>query len=269
MLSTRHEPAHRLCVGVDPHPGILRDWQLPDSAAGCETFGRNVISDVIAAGVGIIKPQVAFFERHGVAGMAALSQLMGEARAAGLVVIADAKRGDVGSTVKAYADAWLAPGSDFESDAMTAVCYQGVGSIEPMCEAALTHGRGLFALVNTSNPDGWDIQAARTDTQTTVAQHILDGLVARQALSGTPGWMGAVIGATVPAEHRSVDITGDASLWVLAPGFGYQGAQLKDLPQLFGPWSHRVIPTVSRSIVAGGPKEVSQRLAAHLTEVGS
>lgn len=266
-LSALHRPADRLCVGVDPHPSILRDWGLPDSATGCGQFGRQIVGHLSEHGVTIIKPQVAFFERHGIAGMSALSTLLGEARRAGLVVIADAKRGDVGSTVDAYANAWLTPGSDFESDAVTAVAYQGVGSIEPMCEAALAHGRGLFVLVNTSNPDGWDIQAAHTTQRTTVAQHILNGLVARQARSGVEGWMGCVIGATVAVEKRSVSVTGDPPLWVLAPGFGHQGAQLGHLSELFGPWTSRVIPTASRSIVAGGPEGVSHRLAAHLAEV--
>jgi len=268
-LSDLPEPADRLCVGVDPHPAILRTWGLPDTAAGCVEFGGEVITQATAAGVAIIKPQVAFFERHGVAGMAALSRLIGEARAGGLVVIADAKRGDVGSTVRAYADAWLAPGSDFESDAVTAVAYQGVGSLEPMCEAALAHHRGLFVLVNTSNPDGWDIQQATVSGHHSVAQHLLDGLIDRQLASGVSNWMGAVIGATLTPDVSAVTMTGQSPLWVLAPGFGHQGAKLADLGALFGPWVNRVIPTVSRSVVVGGASQVASRLADHLAEVSA
>ena len=262
--------ASRLCVGVDPHPGILAAWGLPDSADGVGVFGRAIIEAAVATGVILLKPQVAFFERHGIAGMSALADLIGQARAQGLVVIADAKRGDVGSTVAAYADAWLGEGSDFESDAMTAVAYQGVGSVEPLCEAALEHGKGLFVLVNTSNPDSWVTQRALVSPGTTLAQHVFDELVARQDSSGQWGWMGCVVGATLAHADRAVEFpAGPMPLWVLAPGFGYQGAVLSDLPTLFGPASNKVIPTVSRSVCQGGPDQVVDAIIGHLRELTS
>ncbi len=260
-------PADRLCVGVDPHPHLLADWGLPDSALGVTRFTDAVVEAVLSSGIRIIKPQVAFFERHGVAGMQALSNLIGSARNSGLVVIADAKRGDVGSTVAAYAEAWLAPGGDFESDAMTAVAYQGVGSIEPMCEAALSAGKGLFVLANTSNPDGWQIQKAHVDSDTTVAQQIVNDLVDRQHTSGHTGWLGCVVGTTLSPPDRAVTLTSDLPLWVLAPGFGFQGANLSDLETLFPGVSHRVIPTVSRSVVADGPDGIEQAISRHLQEL--
>ena len=266
-LAAQESAASRLCVGIDPHPGILADWGLPDTAAGVATFGQTIVDAAAATGVTLLKPQVAFFERHGVAGMSALADLIGQARSQELVVIADAKRGDVGSTVAAYADAWLAKGSDFESDAMTAVAYQGVGSVEPMCEAALDGGKGLFVLVNTSNPEGWGQQRAEVTPGTTVAQHVFDGLVARQQSSGVAGWMGSVVGATLQPAERAVKLPDPMPLWVLAPGFGYQGARLSDLEALFGPAANRVIPTVSRSVCQGGLDGVVEAITAHLGEL--
>ena len=266
-LASFGSPATRLCVGIDPHADILRLWGLPDTADGALQMGRIIIEQVVDSRVRIVKPQVAFFERHGNQGMSALSTLIQEARQRGVMVIADAKRGDVGSTVSAYADAWLVPGSDFEADALTAVAYQGVGSVEPMCEAAEQFGKGLFVLVNTSNPDGWDVQSARLAGGQTVAQHIFDGLVSRCQASAVSGWLGAVIGATLSPSERSVSPGDGGGLWILAPGFGHQGAQLGDLETLFGDASSRVIPTVSRSVTVDGPEGVATRITSHRLEL--
>ena len=266
-LAARETAASRLCVGIDPHPGILEEWGLSDTAKGVATFGHTIVEAAVRTGVALLKPQVAFFERHGVAGMSALADLIGQARSQGLVVIADAKRGDVGSTVAAYADAWLRKGSDFESDAVTAVAYQGVGSVEPMCEAAIESGKGLFVLVNTSNPDGWALQRAEVSPGTTIAQHVFDGLVARQDSSGVSGWMGCVVGATLQPAERAVQLPDPMPLWVLAPGFGYQGARLSDMDTLFGPAASKVIPTVSRSVCQGGPDKVAEAISSHLAEL--
>lgn len=268
-LAALESPASRLCVGIDPHPDILSNWGLPDTPAGIATFGQTIVEAAVASGVTLLKPQVAFFERHGVSGMSSLADIIGQARAHGVVVIADAKRGDVGSTVAAYADAWLGDGSDFESDAMTAVAYQGVESVEPMCEAALAHGRGLFVLVNTSNPEGWAIQRAEVTPGGTLAQHVFDGLVARQLSSQVSGWMGCVVGATLAPSERAVRFPHPMPLWVLAPGFGFQGAHLSDLDTLFGAASTKVIPTVSRSVCQGGPEGVVGAISWHLEELRS
>jgi len=259
----------RLCVGVDPHPGILADWGLPDTGEGAKTFGLTIVEAAVDTGVTLLKPQVAFFERHGVAGMSALADIIGHARANGLIVIADAKRGDVGSTVAAYADAWLRAGSDFESDAMTAVAYQGVGSVEQMCEVALDGGKGLFVLVNTSNPEGWGIQRAVVSPGLSLAQHVFNELVARHDASGVSGWLGCVVGATLTPADRAVLFPDPLGLWVLAPGFGYQGAKLSELQALFGAASNRVIPTVSRSVCQGGEAGVAESIRHHLGELRS
>jgi len=180
------------------------------------------------------------------------------------MVISDAKRGDVGSTVAGYASAWLSPGSDFESDAMTAVAYQGVGSLNPLFEAALAHGRGVFVLVNTSNPEGWPLQEAVVDNSHTVAQRVYSDLVDYQASSVHTGWLGAVVGATIAPDKRAVELTDQ--LWLLAPGFGHQGADISATTTLFSGVSHRVIPTVSRSVTAEGADRVGPLITRHLGE---
>ncbi len=118
-----------LCVGVDPHGALLESWGLDASADGAREFGLRVV-DAAAGRVGIVKPQVSFFERYGSAGFAALEEVMATARAAGLLVIADAKRGDIGSTMDAYGEAWLTPGSPLEADAMTANPFLGVRTLD-------------------------------------------------------------------------------------------------------------------------------------------
>jgi orotidine-5'-phosphate decarboxylase len=257
----------RVCGGIDPHPDILADWGLPDTAEGIKTFSQCVIDQLIDSGVRLIKPQVAFFERHGVAGMSVLAEVIGQARSRGFIVIADAKRGDVGSTVAAYADAWLGVGSDFESDAITAVAYQGVGSIEPICERALATGKCVFVLVNTSNPEGWATQRAQVSPGQTLAQHVFDELVARQERSGRSGWVGCVVGATIAPRDRAVEFPDPMPLWLLAPGFGFQGAHLSDLDTLFGSACAKVIPTVSRSLYRNGPDGVAAAISAALEEL--
>lgn len=266
-LSSRGTLAKRLCVGIDPHPELLSSWGLPDTAQGIGQFSRVLLDHVSAVGVGIVKPQVAFFERHGVAGLQVLHEVIGAARESGLLVIADAKRGDVGSTVAAYADAWLRPGSDFSSDAVTAVAFQGVGSLQPLFDLALEHSRGVFVLANTSNPDGWALQGATGTDGVTVSQHITNDLADIQAHSGQLGWLGAVIGATLTPRDRSVDVSEGFPLWILAPGFGHQGARLADVGSIFPGVLDKVIPTVSRSVVTAGPNQVHAELARHLEEV--
>ena len=125
----------RLCVGIDPHAALLGRWGLEDSAEGAREFGLRVVG-AAAGRAGIVKPQVAFYERHGAAGYVALERVLAEARDAGLLVIADVKRGDIGTSVDAYGEAWLRPGSSLESDAMTISAYQGLGSIESVMRRA-------------------------------------------------------------------------------------------------------------------------------------
>ncbi len=246
----------QLCLGIDPHAFLLESWGLPDSAAGVREFGLRCV-DVAAGVVGIVKPQVAFFERHGSAGYAALEVVLAAARGAGLLVIADAKRGDVGSTVEAYGAAWLTPGSSLEADAMTISAYQGVGSLSDVVSLAGAGGKGLFVLAATSNPESVETQTAVRDrgerAGRTVAASIVDEV--HDLNSSTPGLgsIGVVIGATIAAADYGIDAASLSNTPVLAPGFGEQGALVSDLPALYGARATNVVANLGRSVLRAGP----------------
>ncbi|MGH9083799.1 MAG: orotidine-5'-phosphate decarboxylase, partial [Acidimicrobiales bacterium] len=146
-----------LCCGIDPSAALLGAWGLPDDAGGLQSFVTRCV-EAFAGVVPVVKPQVAFFERHGAAGIAVLERLLEEAAGAGLLVVADAKRGDVGSTSQAYADAWLGEGSPLAADAVTAHPYLGLGSLGPLVAAARRNGRGLLVVARSSNPEGRALQ---------------------------------------------------------------------------------------------------------------
>ncbi len=265
----------QLCVGIDPHPYLLGDWRLPDSAAGLREFGLRVV-DAVAGSAGIVKPQVAFFERHGSAGYAALEAVLSAARQAGLLVIADVKRGDVGTSVEAYAQAWLTPGGPLEADAMTAVAYQGLGSLAAPMRLAQENGKGLFVLAATSNPDGAEVQTATVSTGpgrgSGLAASIVEGVTGwnTEHAAGEHGSIGLVLGATVDFADFGIDLSplgGAVSTPVLAPGFGHQGARYSDLNALYGPAAPATIVSASRSILGAGPDGVSAAVREQALEV--
>lgn len=267
-LSALDTPASRLCVGIDPHAQTLGDWGLRDSAEGVVEFGARLIDACVTAGISVIKPQVALYERHGVAGMRALAQHIGTARQAGLIVIADAKRGDIGSSLEGYADAWLGTGRDWESDGVTLNPFLGVGALEGAFEVALNYGKAVFVLAATSNPESETLQSARTSFGHSVSQAILHDLHERFERSGAShDWLGAVVGATVDIDARGIEWESSANIPLLAPGFGYQGAQLADLAQQFGSATHRVIPAVSRSVAGSTLEGLDHRIEDHLEEL--
>ncbi|RXZ50701.1 orotidine-5'-phosphate decarboxylase [Agromyces fucosus] len=270
----------RLCVGIDPHASLLDQWGLPDSAEGLREFGLRTI-DAAAGRVGIVKPQVAFFERHGAAGYAALERVLAEARDAGLIVIADVKRGDIGSSVEAYGQAWLTPGSSLEADAMTISAYQGLGSIAGVLEAAESTGKGAFVLAATSNPEAAAIQRAvlqqSSRAGSTVAQAVTSGVVAwnqgrADAATRGLGSVGVVLGATIDLRSSGIDLDVDPprpGLPVLAPGFGHQGAELRDLRAIFGSLAAGVIVSESRSILGAGPDGLAEAITRRVGDVGA
>jgi len=194
----------RLCLGLDPHASLLADWGLPDSAHGARELALSAV-DAAQGSIGVVKPQVAFYERFGAAGYAVLEEVIGQARAQGMIVIADVKRGDIGSTMAAYGSAWLDPASPLSADAMTVVAYQGLGSAEPVIDLARTHGRGVFVLTATSNPEARDVQQSITGTGRTVAGQLARDVAVQNA--GTQGWgmLGVVIGATEPIARTGSD----------------------------------------------------------------
>jgi orotidine-5'-phosphate decarboxylase len=239
-----------LCVGVDPHAALLGAWSLPDSVAGLERFALTVV-EALAERVAVLKPQSSFFERFGSAGIAVLERTVAEARAAGALVILDVKRGDIGSTVEAYADAYLDPSSPLFADAITVSPYLGFGALEPFFERAEQHGCGVFVLAFTSNPEGAGVQRATTADGLAVGASILAQAAARNGEAAPMGPIGAVVGATLtePIPFDLAALNGP----LLAPGLGAQGATPADLRGVFGDALANVVPSMSREILRGGP----------------
>jgi orotidine-5'-phosphate decarboxylase len=257
-----------LCVGIDPHPGLLAQWGLPDDVAGLERFALTVV-EALADRVAVLKPQVAFFERHGSRGVAVLERVLARAADAGALTVADAKRGDIGSTMAAYADAFVGEGSPLAADAVTASPYLGFGSLRPLLDLAAKTGRGVFVLGLTSNPEGPAVQHAIGPDGRSVAGVVLDAVRAENAAAaqqGRLGSIGVVVGATIGAEvvHRlglDLDVAGP----LLAPGIGAQGATAADLRAVFGPARAAVLPSSSREVLREGPSVPGLRGAAERT----
>lgn len=243
-----------LCPGIDPHPELLTSWDLSVDADGLSRFCEICVEAF--AGFAIVKPQVAFFEAYGSAGFAVLERTIAELRAHGVLVLADAKRGDIGSTMAAYARAWAGE-SPLAADAVTASPYLGFGSLQPLLDTAAAHGRGVFVLAATSNPEGASVQRARVDGRT-VAQSIVDAAAAVNREAGGPGSVGVVVGATV-TEPPDVSALGGP---VLVPGVGTQGGRPEALGGLGGASPGQLLPTVSREVLRAGPDVDALRGAA-------
>jgi len=237
-----------LCAGIDPHASLLEAWGLPDSVDGLERFALTA-TEALAAEASVVKPQSAFFERFGSRGVAVLEQVIAGCRDAGALVLLDVKRGDIGSTAQAYADAYLDPRSPLASDAITASPYLGFGSVQPMIDTALAHGAGVFVLALTSNPEGPQVQHARAATGRTVAGEVLAALAEGNAGAEPLGSLGAVVGATIGETTEQLDFNGP----ILAPGFGAQGGTVDDLRRIFGPAVGNVLPSSSREVLDRGP----------------
>ena len=249
-----------LCVGIDPHEALLRAWGMDATPAGAREFGLRTV-EAAAGRVGVVKPQVAFYERYGAAGFAALEEVIAAARAAGLIVIADAKRGDIGTTMDGYAAAWLAPGAPLESDALTLSPYLGTDSLNAAFSAATAHEKGVFVLAATSNPEASALQRARVDDEESVAERVALDVAARNiGAPGSLGPIGLVVGATV--DRRAYGLTDIvlAGTPILAPGFGAQGAEPGDLGRLFGYVSSQVVASESRSILSAGQAGLAARI---------
>ena len=247
----------QLCVGVDPHAQLLEEWGLPETVEGLRSFSLAVLEASIGR-VGFIKPQVAFFEKFGAKGFAVLEQFAELAAAEDILVIMDAKRGDIGSTMTGYFEAWLGKEAPFICDALTASPFLGVGSMAEVMSESLERGKGIFVLAATSNVEGKSVQRARVGDNT-LSQDILRQLEDINSVSTSAGSVigsfGAVVGATqnLSASGLSV-IQTEAELTtpILAPGFGAQGAALADARDLFQAGASRVIASVSRSVLTAG-----------------
>lgn len=257
------EARGRVIAGVDPHTSLLEAWALPDTPEGLREFSRRTLA-AVGGSVAALKPQSAFFERHGAAGVAVLEELLADARAAGVLTILDVKRGDIGSTMGAYAQAHLLPGAPLEADAITVSPYLGAGSLDPAAALAAEHGKGLFLLALTSNPDGPQVQHALTARDTPVALEIARH-AERIGNAGPGEWssVGLVVGATVGDAYRELGLDRAApSVPLLAPGFGAQGAGPGQLNEVFGENAGHVLVSLSRGLLAAGPDETALRARA-------
>ncbi|WP_425308982.1 orotidine-5'-phosphate decarboxylase [Ammonicoccus fulvus] len=246
----------RLCVGVDPHPAMLQAWGLPVDVAGLSEMTRGMV-DALGDLVAVFKPQSAMFEAFGSAGIGVLERFLAAADKAGAMVIMDAKRGDIGSTMDAYARAYLSDDSPLAADALTVNPFLGFGSLTPAIQLAEATGRGLYVLCRTSNPEGGEVQLAQGGGRT-VAQMMIDQV--NHANAGRdPGPLGLVIGGTLP--RLDVDLTQFTGS-ILVPGIGAQGGTVAGLSGLFGGATARVLPTSSREVMGAGPDAESLRRAA-------
>jgi len=242
------------CAGIDPHASLLAAWGLDDDVAGLERFAMTAVEGV-APYASVVKPQSAFYERFGSRGVAVLERVIAESRAAGALVLLDVKRGDIGSTSQAYADAYLDPASPLAADAVTASPYLGFGSLQPMVDTARKHDAGLFVLALTSNKEGPEVQHARTDDGGTVAGRVLDELRALNADADPLGSFGAVVGATIGETAESLDVNGP----LLAPGYGAQGGTPADIRRIFGRAAGAVLASSSRELLSLGPDPAALR----------
>ncbi len=213
-----------LCVGIDPHPGRIPELFGGDTPAGLAAWGSSIV-EAADGRVAVVKPQAGLFERHGPEGMAALQMICETARAAGLMVIIDAKRGDIGSTAEGYAAAWLASDAPFPCDALTVNPYLGLDSMEPFIARAELCGRGVAILARTSNPGSADFQSLMIEGRPLYI-HVVEALKPMiDRLQGTNGWSGCMLvaGATGPDEARALRQAAPSALF-LVPGYGAQGA---------------------------------------------
>jgi orotidine-5'-phosphate decarboxylase len=247
-----------LCLGIDPHAALLRQWGMADDLVSLERFALTCV-EAFGELAAVVKPQSAFFERFGSRGVAILERTAAEARQAGTLVLADVKRGDIGSTMAAYAEAYLDPDSSLSVDAITASPYLGVGALQPAFELAERHGNGIFVIALTSNPEAPDVQHARLADGRTVAQSVLDELALRNAGADPFGSFGAVVGATI--GESVADLSGLHGPF-LVPGIGAQGGTADDVRRIFGAQLSAVLPSVSREVLRAGPSVPALRAAA-------
>ena len=254
-----------LCAGIDPHPSLLQAWGLEDSAESLRTF-TTAVYEGCAPYVAALKPQVALFERHGSAGLAVLEELFARAAEDRVLIVADAKRGDIGSTMKAYADAWLGTSSPLGTDSVTLSPYLGFESLRPALDAATANQRGTFVLALTSNPEGKSVQhVGKTEDTGAVAKQVIAAATAENTAQTWErmGSCGLVVGATVGEALKELAI--DLSTFngpILSPGYGAQGASAEDLYRIFAGVESQVLVNSSRGVLSAGPQPTDLARAA-------
>ncbi|ERJ45602.1 MULTISPECIES: orotidine-5'-phosphate decarboxylase [Corynebacterium] len=260
-LRERAAERGRLCVGIDPHAGLLQDWGLANDIAGLREFSRRCV-DAFADTACVVKPQVAFYERFGAAGYAVLEETLDALRDAGALVIADAKRGDIGSTMEGYASAWLDPDSPLHADAVTVAPYLGLGALKPAIAAAEQNGAGVFVLAATSNPEAVELQSFQ-QAGVSLAQHVVD-YCRDFNQNRNAAVLGIVVGATVSSPLDLGGFNGP----ILMPGVGAQGGTVADIARITADATEWSFPNVSRSVLSAGP-DVSDLRKAVLKEANN
>jgi orotidine-5'-phosphate decarboxylase len=248
-VRAKHGP---LVFGLDPSAGVLRDWGFDDTADGLERF-VDVALEGAAGAVGVVKPQSAFYERHGWRGARALTRLVADARSAELLVLLDVKRGDIGSTNEAYAAAYLGDDAAIPADAITLAPYLGLGAMGAFFERAVAAAAGLFVVIRSSNPEGRRLQESRDVEGRSVEQQLVAELRERNDAVAPDGVgpFGAVMAAT-REPPRDIDLRAMNGLF-LAPGLGAQGSTIEEIAECFAACPDRVLASASRSLLAAGP----------------
>jgi orotidine-5'-phosphate decarboxylase len=252
------------CAGLDPHRGLVEQWGLEYSLAGLERFAMTCV-EAYAGSVAVVKPQSAFFEVFGSGGIRVLERILGDLRDTGTLTLLDVKRGDIGSTMQAYAEAYLGKDSAMRADAVTVSPFLGYASVRPALDLAEETGRGVFVLALTSNPEGFEVQHATRDGRS-VAASVVDGAAADNAAAaarGELGSVGLVMGATIgdAVNDLGIDLVA-ADTPILAPGFGAQGGTVEALRRTFAGALPQVLGSSSREVLGAGPDVTALRAAA-------
>lgn len=241
----------RLCVGIDPHAALMEQWALSPDVQGLAAF-TEICVEAFSGNTALVKPQVAFYESYGSSGFAILEDAITHLRDAGTLVLADAKRGDIGSTMAGYATAWLDDASPLCCDAVTVSPYLGYGSLKPVVDIAEQKNRGVFVLAATSNPEARALQDQQDGQGRTISQQIVDSVAqtnSRHAEAGNAGNIGVVVGATLAEPPQLSQLAGP----VLLPGVGAQGATAEDISRITEGIRDLAFPNISRAILAQGP----------------
>ena len=254
----------QLCVGMDPSVEQLRKWGLPESAAGAETFCNKIIDNCIGE-IGLLKPQVSFFEQFGSLGFAALERVLVRASEAGFIIIADAKRGDIGATMDGYARAWLSTEGPFVADAVTVSPYLGAESLDPTIAFASSNSKGVFILAATSNPEAKALQSSVSENQRSIASNVAS--YAAGFNKESLGSVGLVIGAQANLIDMAIDPKKLIHTPILAPGFGAQGAKLSNARSILGELADVAVFSVSRSVAGESPVGLRERVQSSKAEL--
>ena len=242
-----HSP---LCVGIDPSASLLESCNLPNTPEGALEFGKRVL-EAADYRISILKPQSAFFERFGSGGLQALEELTRLARSREVLVLLDGKRGDIDTTGAAYAEGYFSSTTTLRVDAVTTHVYLGLAALDPFFDIAVRAEGGVFVVVRSSNPEGRELQTARLANGETVVQNLGREITARNRRQGDSlGYLGAVVGAT--CDDAAETVAALPQSFILAPGVGAQGATLQDVLTRMPSAKGRVLPNVSRAILANG-----------------